>query len=146
MGCYDGSHNLTIRVVYEDDDMIEIAADLVADGWGGSTTAYTTRDKIARFTRDLYRFNKELSGEASLEAGADNGIGLVALRFYTLDRSRHVACHVRLASSRTSGLRPETIYKLAIELTTEPHFIGEFVYSLDRLARSDTDVAALIIE
>jgi hypothetical protein len=145
MALYDGSHHVSIRVSWVDDELIEIEAELVAEGWCGRANTYTTADEIREFAVELAQFNRTLSGEARLEAGGEDGIGLVALRLYTIDAARHVACHVRLAAM-ASGHRPEQVHRLAIELTTEPSFIERFAKGLENIANSRTGEAVLVTE
>jgi hypothetical protein len=118
---------------------------VIAEGWCGIATAYTTFDEIREFASELAQFDRNLSGEATLEAGRDDGIGLIAMRFYTTDAARHVACHVRLATSLT-GYRNEQIHKLAIQVKTEPSFIERFTKRLESIAEARAGKAMLVVE
>src|SRR4051812_27869653 len=93
---------LALRLVYQDEHLIELEARVVSDGWSGRSTAYATCDQVLEFAGELRRFNTTQSGEARLEAGRDDGIGLIGLRFYKMpDYRAAVRCHVRL--TRAAG-------------------------------------------
>lgn len=124
--------------------MLEIEGKVVAQGWCGIATAYTTYDEIRQFAGELARFNNSLAGEANLEAGRDD-IGLVAMRFYTTDAARHVACAVRLATP-ASGSRNDKIHKLATEVRTEPSYIEGLIKGLEIIAAEQAGEAMLVIE
>lgn len=144
MSLYDGRHHLSIRVIWQDDELVEIEGRVITDRWSGNATSYTTFAEIRQFARELSRFNLSLAGEACLEAGAEEGYGLVAMRFYTIDAARHVACYLRLGTS--GGHRAEQTCKLAIEVTTEPTFIEGFAKGLERMADEEAREAVLILE
>ena len=95
----EGLHwpSLTLRVVYEDlPDLIQVEAQIAADGWSGIVWAYTSPHSLGEEARGLLNWAERLSGEFALEAGADTGIGWLSLRWYVIDRAGHLACHVRI--------------------------------------------------
>lgn len=101
---------------------------------------------MSRFADALLRF-VDGGSPAEFEAGADNGIGLIALRFYRIDRSGHIAGHARLASGHVpTGGRPEQISRLAVEFGAEAWAVGQFAQHLLELARTQKGRATFKIE
>ena len=130
------SPSLILRVVYEDlPDLIEVEARVAAQGWSGTAWAYISPHLLAEEARDLLKWTERLLGEFALEAGADTGIGWLSLRWYTIDRAGHLACHIRIATSET-GCRPEGVRRLNLEFRTEPALVERFARQLIALAES----------
>jgi hypothetical protein len=142
MALYDGSHHITVQLIWQDDELVEIEARLLADGWCGNSTAYTTLVEIRGFAGDVARFALHLSGEAKLQAGV--GGDLVRMHFNTTDSAGHVACYLELES--THGHRNAHAGKIAMSVTTEPSFIEAFARSLVRMANEEAGEAVLILE
>jgi hypothetical protein len=90
------------------------------------------------------QFGETLREPVAWQAGADNGIGLIGLRFYTIDRSGHVRCHVRLASEAATEHRPEEIWQFAAEMPTETGLVVAFARELSRVAEELQGQAVLI--
>jgi hypothetical protein len=79
--------------------------------------------------------------------GADNGIGLIALRFYRFDRAGHIACHARLASGGVpTDHRPEQVSQFAVEVGVEAGAVDRFARQLGELARARSGRALLSVE
>ena len=111
---------LTIRVIYEDlPDLIEIEARIVFGDWSAVACAYTSPSSFAEHAHGLLAWSQRPVEEFSMEAGADTGIGWASLRWYTVNRPGHLACHVRLATQNI-GSRPESVRRLALEVPGEP--------------------------
>ena len=128
---------LTLAVVYVDEHLIGLEAIVRAGYWCGRVKNYTVSNHIADFALALIRFTDGTSIEAKFVAGSDTGAGLIALRFYRVDRSGHIACHVRLD---TGGLpedhRPEQVFRFLIEVQTETWAVIQFARQLDEVART----------
>jgi hypothetical protein len=138
------SDQITLTVIYVDEDLIELEAVVRASHWSGQACAYTVPQDIVESAGDLQAFAEGARSEAEFVAGADNGIGLVALRFYRVDRSGHIACHVRLETRELSAnSRPEQICRLSIEVMAETWSLLQFARQLGNLARNQTGKATL---
>jgi hypothetical protein len=123
------ANQLSLRVVYQDEHLIQVQCCVTVDGWSGVANAYTTSADLSSLASTLQDFSSTLRGPVTWEAGADNGIGFVGLRFYAVDRSGHIRCHVRLAS-QAAAERPEEICRFAAEMPTEAGLIVAFVRQL----------------
>jgi hypothetical protein len=143
----DRPHELRLVVVYVDDDLTELEATVGAGYWSGRARAYTVPQDIATFASALQQFGSGASAGAEFVAGADTGIGLIALRFYRVDRSGHIACHVRLVTGRLPGdHRPEEVSRLSVEVRAEGAAVDRFARQLSELARTQAGQAVLSLE
>jgi hypothetical protein len=134
----------TVAIVYCDEHLIEVEALVGTGDWCGCASAYTKSEHISTFAVALQRFADGLDSQAEFVAGADNGIGLVAFRFYRVDRSGHVACHVRLASGHLpNDSRPEQVCRLSIEIAVETWAIIQFAKQLADVAKNQAGKATL---
>jgi hypothetical protein len=137
-------HEIAVAVVYADEHLIELEAVVGAGHWCGRASAYTVPGDIATFAVALQRFADGAAAEVEFVAGADNGIGLVALRFYRVDRAGRIACHVRLATGNLpKDHRPEEVCRLSIEVRVETWAVLRFARQLGELARTQAGKASL---
>ena len=142
----DLPQELSLAVVYSDVDVLELEAVLGAGHWRGRVRAYTVPQDIAAFADALGRFSDGVAA-AEFEAGADTGIGLIALRFYRVDRSGHIACHARLVSGDLpTDHRPEQVSRLSVEVGVEAWSVVLFAQQLAELARAGAGRASVAIE
>jgi hypothetical protein len=135
--------SLTVRVVYEDlPDLIEIEARVVSGDWSGITRAYTSPSSLVEMARGLLAWTERPREEFTLDAGTDTGIGWSQLRWYPIDRAGHLACHVTFATPET-GDRPETVWRLSLEIRTETAAVERFARQLIAVAETRTGEAVL---
>lgn len=144
MGDHYSGPEVSLEVVYDDDDMIELAATVTSGWWRGRCYAYTVLADVSRFANSLLQF-ADGNPSAAFEAGADNGIGFIGLRFYRIDRSGHIAGYARLASA-PKGNRTEQVSRLAVEFGAETWAIIQFARQLEELAQTKKGRATLAIE
>jgi hypothetical protein len=124
-------NRLSLEVVCRDGELIEIECNVATDGWSGITRAWTQPDDIQKFACAAKHFAETLLGPAEWETGADNGIGLIGLRFYTINRAGRICCQVRLASKAAeTNCRPEEVWGFTAELPTESGFVIAFAKQL----------------
>jgi hypothetical protein len=143
----DLPNEISLEVVYDDEHLIELQAMIGAGHWRGRARAFTVPQDIAAFAAALDRFAAGLAEAAEFTAGADNGIGLIALRFYRIDRAGHIACHARLAlGGLPTEHRPEQMAQLAVEVGAEGDAVARFVRQLGALARARAGRASLAVE
>src|SRR4051812_11515565 len=119
-------YQITLEVISIDEHLIELEARVGMGKWRGEARAYTTPQHVQTVAEQLEHFLDQMIGEVAFQAGEDNGIGMIALPFYTIDKARHVACHVRLASQTATEHRPEEVSTLALEARTQPAAIARF--------------------
>jgi hypothetical protein len=136
--------SLTLRVVYEDlPDLIEVEARVAAYGWSGITCAYASPQALGKAARDLLSWTERPVEELALEAGADNGIGWLSLRWYAINRAGHLACQVRMATRADNSDTPEDVWRLSLEFRTERSMVERFARQLASLADTQAGEAVL---
>jgi hypothetical protein len=137
--------SLEIRVVYEDlPDMIELETRVRAGEWSARARAYTSPDFLAGDAERLIEWARNPQGRARFAAGADTGVGLLMLDFYTIDVAGHARCAVTLATGGTSrDARPAETWRFAIEMKTEPGLIERFGRECVSLGRDYSRIAKL---
>jgi hypothetical protein len=141
------SHGVSLAIAYVDEHLIELEAAVGSGHWSGRARAYTVPQDIEAFGIALKRFADAFDAVAEFMAGADTGIGLIALRFYRTDRAGHIACHVRLATGELSNeSRPEEIYRLSVELRTEAWAVVQFARQISEMAQARAGQALLQVE
>jgi len=135
---------ITLAIAYVHEHLIEVEAVVANGAWCGRARAYTVAQHVAAFAVALRYFTEAVETKAEFSAGADTGIGLIAMRFYRVDRAGHIGCHVRLA---TGGLpkdcRPEEVFRLSIEVQPEAWSVGQFASQLGEMARTQAGKALL---
>jgi hypothetical protein len=143
----DLPHTVTLAIVYTHEDLIEVEAVVRAGHWRGRASAYTAPQNLAVAAAALQRFADGSTPGAEFAAGADSGVGLVAWRFYRIDRAGHIACHFRLASG---GLptehRPEEVAQLSVEVRAEAWAVGQFARQLVEQGRLRAGQASLALD
>ncbi len=121
---------LSLQIVNDDDDLLYIQSHLALDDWAGRALVYGSASAIQKDAPALAEWIKSLDAPFTLELGADTGIGWACLRFYTTDKSRHVACHVQFATMSSNDAREEETWRLSVEMKTEPGLIEQFAREL----------------
>jgi hypothetical protein len=139
-------HQVSLAIVYVDEHLIQLEAAVRAGHWSGRARAYTVPESIAAFGIALKRFADAVDAVAEFEAGADTGIGFLAIRFYRVDRAGHIACHVRLATSESNDCRPEEVFRLSIEVRTEAWAVVQFAQQIGEMARTQAGHALLHVD
>jgi hypothetical protein len=137
-------HFLCVRVIYEDlPDLIELSVRVVHGAWSAQSTAYTSPEFFTD-SEKLLHWVEAPDEPFRIEAGADTGIGWMALQFYKIDSAGHARCAVTLATRASSKLRPAETSRFAIELPTELGLIERFAREITAL-RSNSSLAARLV-
>jgi len=146
MDDFNLAREMSLEVVYFDEDLMELAAEVNTGYWRGRSKAYTIPAEVSRFALGILQF-ADGGPSAEFEAGADNGIGLIGLRFYRINGAGQIAGHARLASGRVpTDPRPEQVCRLAVEFGAETWAVIGFARQLEELARTQEGRASLAIE
>ena len=121
-------HFLQLRVIYKElPNLIELGIRVAHGEWCAASTAYVSPLFPAESGEAILRWVKTPSVPLNIGAGADTGIGWMALQFYTIDRAGHARCAIKLATkTRTDGPRLAETSRFAIELPSELGFIECF--------------------
>jgi hypothetical protein len=137
-------NQLSVAVVFTDEQLIQVRCHVAYEEWAATSKAYTSSNSLIQLAQSLDRFAQSATGEVAWQAGADNGIGLIALRCYPIDQSRHIRCHLRFSSdSVSSEHRPEEVWQFVAEFPTEAGLLGKFAKRLHTVASEQRGVAVL---
>lgn len=125
----------SLEIIYSDLHLMQFEAFFCTNSWSAKTRVYSTFDALSEFTDELTQFAAKLEGVASFDAGTDDGLGYLAMRFYLTNRVKHLFCYVRMSADVPSPQRLESVAKIAIELSTELWALDEFVTDLRQLIK-----------
>lgn len=121
-------HLLEIRVVYTDlPDLIELGVRVRHGEWSAVSTAYTSPSFLREDAASMLRWSQRPSGVLRLQAGADTGIGLLAMEFHIVGQAGHARCAIELAVGGCGRytLAGET-WRFAVVLPTELGLVERF--------------------
>jgi hypothetical protein len=137
---------LQLRVIYRDPpDLIELEALLRYGGWAACSAVYASPHGFTEGCQRLLEWARAPSSPVSIESGADTGIGLLRMNFYTIDQAGHAACAVTLATGRQSrNARPAETWRLAIEIRTELGLIENFARACITIGKQLNGEAVLV--
>jgi len=131
---------VSMRIVYSDEHLIEVETSVSIRGWKAIARAYTSAAWLADEAKRLAAWSYHTEQPTLLEVG-DVSDGQAVLRFCRLDCAGHLACYVQLAD-RNTGPLPET-WRIAIEMRTEPALVERFASELDTIANERQGEAVL---
>jgi hypothetical protein len=137
------ANQLSLAVPYDDEHVIQVECRAAISRWSAVARAYTSREQLRALGQITATFGESLKGPVTWEAGADNGIGFIALTFYKIDRAGHIRCHVRLSSEGATRQRPEEIWRFEAELATEAADVTSFARQVVCLAAGSQERAVL---
>ena len=128
----DLPHKVSLEIVYVDEHLMELEAAVNTGCWRGQARVYAVPQDHGTFAVELQHFCDAKVATAEFTAGADNGMGLIALRFNRIDRAGHMACYARLASRRLH--RTEQVSRLGVVFGAETWAILRFARQLTELS------------
>ena len=125
---FTDEHFLQLHVIYDDlPDLIELSVRVTHGEWSAVSTAYTSPSFLTEDCKGLLHWVEAPDKPIRIEAGADTGIGWMALEFYTIDRAGHARCAITLAAKTLKNEpRPAETSRLTIELPSELGLIERF--------------------
>jgi hypothetical protein len=135
---------LAIRVIWLDEDMVELACSLAHGKFAGEATCYTTSPQLHDFADALSRFSRTAEGQPTFESSLSDGSKACRFRAYTIDKAGHMAVHVRMLNNETTT-RPESVARLEVEMLVEAWSLSEFAEQLRQIARTRTGEAMLAV-
>jgi hypothetical protein len=144
MNADETKRGLSIRVIWVDEDMLELAGSLAYGRFSGQSTCYTTSSRLHAFADALGQFSLTAEGEATFESGLSDGSKACDLRAYTIDRAGHMAVHIRMATDQLTA-RPRSIARLELEMLVEAWSLSKFADQLRRMARTKAGEAFLAV-
>lgn len=141
MNADEVKHGLAIRVIWLDEDLVELACSLAYGKFAGESTCYTSSPQLHDFADALSRFSCTAQGQPTFESGLSDGSKACDLRAYAIDRAGHMAVHVRMATDKSTA-RPA---RLELEMFVEAWALSQFAEQLRHMARTKTGEAFLAV-
>ncbi|MCD4726023.1 MAG: hypothetical protein K8R46_00015 [Pirellulales bacterium] len=142
MSIDDAKSGLTLRVIWFDDDLIELTCSLAYGKFNGESTCYTTSLQLHNFANALSQFSLTAEGQPMFESGLGDGSKACDLRAYRIDKAGHMAVHVKMATDKLTD-RPQSIARLELEMLVETWSLSQFAEQLRQVARTNTGQACL---
>jgi hypothetical protein len=127
--------SIRIHVIYEDlPSLIELETRVQSGEWAGVGRVYAVPPDILHGqAAALAKWVNQPDGECRIEAGSGDCAGWLVLRFYTVDRVKHVVCHVTLATWQFTWGRAGEESRLSLEIPTELGLVERFARHLESL-------------
>ncbi len=144
MNADEAKHGLAIRVIWRDEEMIELACTLSYGKFSGESTCYTTLPQLNDFADALNRFSLTAKGQPTFESGLGDGSKSCNLRAYTTDKACHMVVHVRMATEKWTA-RPQSVARLELEIPVEAWALSQFAEQLRSVATTRAGEALLAV-
>ncbi|MEM7232156.1 MAG: hypothetical protein AAF517_08285 [Planctomycetota bacterium] len=135
---------VTIEVIWQDDDMVEVKACATNSEFSGETRVYTVYEDLKSLADELQGFPRNTSHEVRFEAGVRSRDSYFGIRFYCFDNAAHTAAQVQAESNVPTEFRREEKHAVTLEVHFEPSAVDEFAAQLRRLVESKSGSATLV--
>ncbi|RPI63349.1 MAG: hypothetical protein EHM48_02620 [Planctomycetaceae bacterium] len=121
---------LLLKIVYDDDDLIEIESRLVVGDWSGRSLAYASAMLAKENAESLAKWILKTNSPFVLELGGNDATGWVCLRFRKVDNAGHILCYIQLADRDMNQRAGGEVSRLAIEMQVDLGQIERFALAL----------------
>ena len=135
---------LSVEVVWFDEDMLELAFSARSSKFAGQTTFYAALDEAERFAKHIEGFPSRADDSREYEFGGSTvpGYGGAKLRLTCKDGTGHLVAQATIYRTPDSG--PVRVAESAtIEFASVPSAVDSFVEDLRRMRVRIGDVAVL---
>ena len=135
---------LQLKVIWKDDDLIELNVIAFNGRYLGTTEVYDDSISLKEFAEllsDYPNMNKTLF----YEAGMKDSISYFSMKFYCIDNAGHIGVEICLEENTNGSLdcRKEEKDKVKLEIIVEPNGIDNFQRELLQLAIKEEGIATL---
>ena len=133
---------LEFKVIWKDDELIELKITATNVNFGGTTEVYDESEsltELAMLLTDFPNTNETLF----YEMGEKESYSYFSMRLYSIDSSGHIGLEINIESNVTTEYRLEEKNKLKLEIIVEPNAIDNFQRELLHLAKNEEGVAVL---
>lgn len=138
----DVRSGLTLRVLWLDEEMIELGCSLAYGSFCGESTCYTTTPQLHDFADALGEFALTAKEQPTFDSALSDGSKACDLRAYRIDKAGHMAVHVKMATDKVTN-RPQSVARLELEMLVEAWSLSQFAEQLRQVARTKTGQAFL---
>lgn len=135
---------LSIEVVWKDEDMLETRVTACNGRYFGITEVYNDYEDLMKFAKLLKKFPKSTDSVLKYEAGDKMSYAYFSMRFYCMDSVGHTGVQVHIEDNVATEYRSEEKSELKLEIKFEPSAIDTFQAELVTLAKNGEGKAVLI--
>ena len=133
----------SIRVIWQDDDLVEIEAAACIEHFSGLTQVYTTYNELRKLAASLAGFPMTAASRVAFSAGKPDSYSFLGVDFYCIDSAGHAAAQITIESNVPTDYRPEEKHRVRLEMQFEPVALDEFLRGLQRLISAQAGDAVL---
>lgn len=133
---------LELKVVWKDDEMLELMVYGSNSRYSGKTEVYVTSETLLSFTKSLLNYPKE-EKQLFYQAGERDSYAYFSMRYYVIGFTRLIGVEIELEENVATEFRPEEKSKLKLEIIVEPSAIDKFQKELTTLAKNQDGKATL---
>jgi hypothetical protein len=133
---------LELKVIWKDDDMLELCVKVSNGRYSGITEVYDTPDSLFNFAKKLDGYPKDIY-ELYYEAGKKDSYSFFSMKFYKIDSAGHIGVEILLEENVSTEYRLEEKDKLKVEIIIVPSAIDDFQKELINMAKNGEGVSIL---
>ncbi len=133
---------LELKVIWKDDDMLELCVKVSNGRYSGITEVYDTSESLFNFAKKLDGYPKNIH-ELYYEAGKKDSYSFFSMRFYKIDSAGHIGVEILLEENVSTEYRLEEKDKLKVEIIIVPSAIDDFQKELVNMAKNWEGVSIL---
>ena len=134
---------LSLSVIWQDDDVVELQAAASSQHFAGLTQVYTTYAALREWHTALQGFPRASTSRITFTAGGEGAYSCFHADFYCINAVGHIAAQITLESNVATEHRPEEKQRVQLELPFEPAALDEFISALDALIKAESGEAIL---
>ena len=136
------SNNLTLEVIWKDEDMFEMRISANNGRYSGITEIYDTTESLLEFVNELKEFPFE-KDKVVHSCGKKDSYAYFEMKFYKIGLSGKCGVLITMEENVATEYRKEEKDKLSMELIIEPNSIDIFCRELKLLAQKEDGTAEL---
>ncbi|ACM19357.1 hypothetical protein Geob_0995 [Geotalea daltonii FRC-32] len=134
---------ISLEIIWQDDDLIEIQASSSSGKFFGVTEVYTNYEDLDALANALVGFPHSVDERVEFNAGAKDGYSFVSISFYCFSNSGHTAALVDLEANIAQNQRKNEKHKVTMEVQFEAQAIDSFQKQISSLIRNKAGKALL---
>jgi hypothetical protein len=133
---------LELKVIWKDDDMLELCVKVSNGRYCGITEVYDNPDSLLNFAKKLKGYPSDIP-ELYYEAGKKDSYSFFSMRFYKINSAGHIGVEIQLEENVSTEFRIEEKDKLKVEIIVVPSAIDDFQKELLIMAKTEEGVSIL---
>ncbi len=142
MTSYSLKSYLELKVIWKDNDMIELSIIASNKEFFGKTKVYDQAENLAEFAAELEGFPHNQK-ELFYDSGTKDSYAYFSMRYYPVDYFGYIGVEVNIESNVPTEYRQEEKNKLKLEIIVEPNAIDNFQKELLTMAKKEEGSAIL---